>query len=487
MTAQPRPPEPAPGRDRAAPWTLVGLAGTVVLVVALFGTPAAVTALAVVIQLVFLAFFLRHLAFAIAAFRNAPGDLAAPVVDTGYRPSVTVLVACKDEATVVERLVESLVALDYPSDRLECLVVDDGSTDGTGELLDAVTAGTEVRCVHRPPASGGGKAGALNAGLALASGEVTIVFDADHRPRPDVVARLVRHFADPAVAAVQGRCEIGNPDDAPITQLVAIDYLAGYLVNEYGRQAMFGLPAYGGANCAVRTSALVELGGWNTASVTEDTDLTLRVLLSGRRVRYDVTAVDVEEGVTTLGRYWRQRYRWARGHQQAWRDFRRPVWRSRRLSPAEKAETTMFLLAFHLPVISAVGLVLALSWLSGLATPPVPIDLFILWMLLFLGPLLELGGGLLLARADRRWAMALFYFLPLFLVSVVLCTKAWVDGLLGRRYTWAKTPRAAELDEVALEAATESEARPGRPRALTGPARPGRSPAGAPRRALRGK
>ena len=78
----------------------------------------------------------------------------------------------------------------------------------------------------------------------------------------------------------------------------------------------------------MRASTLRRLGGWNTDSVTEDTDLTLRVVLLGERVRYDITAVDTEEGATTLGRFIRQRYRWARGHQQVWRDYRSLVLRS---------------------------------------------------------------------------------------------------------------------------------------------------------------
>ena len=67
-----------------------------------------------------------------------------------------------------------------------------------------------------------------------------------------------------------------------------------------------------------------------------------------------------------------------------------------------------------------------------------------MWTLLFLGPLLELGAGLLVARADRRDALALAFFLPLFLVSIALCTKAWIDGVARRRYHWVKTARAGD-------------------------------------------
>lgn len=270
------------------------------------------------------------------------------------------------------------------------------------------------------------------------------MFDADHRPNPDVLWRLVRHFQDPAVGAVQGRCVIRNGDESPVARLVAIDYLAGYLVSELGRQSVFHLPAYGGANCAVRTSDLWALGGWNSESVTEDTDLTLRLVLSGRRLRYDVTAIDQEEAVITLSRYWRQRYRWARGHQKVWRDYRRAVWSSSRLSLREKVESTMFLLTFHIPVLSGMGLALVMLWLVGLVETNPLLDTSLLWTLLFLGPLLELGCALVIARAHRREAAALVWFLPLFFVSIAVCTKAWIDGLTGRPYTWVKTKRSGD-------------------------------------------
>ena len=298
--------------------------------------------------------------------------------------------------------------------------------------------------LHRVAGGPTGKSAALNDALAVATGEILVVFDADHQPRPDTVQRLAAHFAEPTVAAVQGRCEIRNASDSPLAHLIAIDYRAGYLVNEYGRQALFHLPAYGGANCAVRASSLRAAGGWNPASVTEDTDLTLRLLLRGERVRFDVNAVDREEGVVTLTRFWRQRYRWARGHQQAWRDYRGRVWSTPHLSVLEKIETTMFLFVFHLPVAAALGLALVVAWSTGLARANDPLNLVVFWTLLFLGPMLELGGGLLVAGARRRDALAVVYFLPLFLVSMALCTKAWVDTVLGKEYGWVKTARAGD-------------------------------------------
>ncbi len=434
---------PAP-RGTAAPWLVPGVGGLVAAAVLVGAGPLLVDGLATVTGLVFLAYAARHTAFAVAAVRGAPADLAQPCLPSGPAPSVTVVVACRDEIAVVDDLVAACDRLEHPADRLRVVIVDDDSTDGTGARLDRLAATRpHLTVVHRR-GGGGGKAGALNAALPSVTGEVVVVFDADHRPAPDTVTRLVRHLADPGVAVAQGRCTIDNADASVIARVVAVDYLAGYLVNEYGRQALAGLPACGGSNYAIRADDLRRVGGWNPASVTEDTDLTLRLLLAGRRIRYDVTARDGEEAVTTLARFWGQRYRWARGHQDVCRTHRRAVLRAPHLSVGERLEALAFCFAYHVPVLSVLGFALLALWATGIATPMPVLSVPVLWTLLFLGPLVELGAGLAVAGSARRAVVTVLAFLPLFVVSALVSTKAWIDGVLGRPYTWVKTARTAD-------------------------------------------
>ena len=95
-----------------------------------------------------------------------------------------------------------------------------------------------------------------------------------------------------------------------------------------------------------------------------------------------------------------------------------------------------------MPRLPGLFLLVALAALPSHATDP--LNTFVLWTLLFLGPMLELSGGMLVSRADRRNAPMLILFIPVFFVSIALCTKAWIDGVLGRRYAWVKTQRSQD-------------------------------------------
>ncbi|WP_233495931.1 glycosyltransferase family 2 protein [Geodermatophilus sp. TF02-6] len=447
-----RPADPHAARPEQRRLVLLSYVCGFAVVAALYGLDRTLGVVAGLLNVVFGVYFCRHLAFAVAAARWAEKDLLAADVGLGtYTPSVAVLVGCKNEELVVDGMVTALLSLDYPADRLTLVVVDDGSDDGTGARLDGWAArDPRLRVLHRPPGSGGGKSGALNDALDLLDAEIAVVFDADHEPEPTALRRLVRHFRDPVVGAVMGRCVIRNGRDSSMAGTVFVDFLSGYLVNEYGRQALFELPAYGGANCAVRMSTLRALGGWNPHTVTEDTDLTLRVLLAGQRVRYDLSAVDFEEAVVSAPRFWTQRYRWARGHQKCFRDHWRPLMRSPHLSPVEKVETTLFLLVYHVPLLSGIGLLLTGLRAVGIGDLPV-VGLLPLSMLLFVGPLAELSVGLLIGRVERRAAWRLLGFLPAFALSIWITTRAYVDGMLGRPYTWVKTSRSGATSTVRVD------------------------------------
>ncbi|HET9518826.1 MAG TPA: glycosyltransferase, partial [Actinoplanes sp.] len=220
---------PVRGRRRAGPTShrrallayLVLFAGAV----AVAGLDRTLGWLVPALAVLVLPFVLRSLAFAISAARWAERDLDSPVVGTeSFTPSVAVLVVCRDDEAVVDSMVTGLLALDYPAAALTVVLVDDASTDGTGARLDAwAHADDRIRVLHRAADSGGGRAGALNDGLTMVDADVAVVIDVDHRPRPRMLRRLVRHFRNPRVGAVLGRCV--PPPDAERTDIESPGHL----------------------------------------------------------------------------------------------------------------------------------------------------------------------------------------------------------------------------------------------------------------------
>ncbi|HXV58818.1 MAG TPA: glycosyltransferase [Gaiellaceae bacterium] len=133
-----------------------------------------------------------------------------PVRKGSATPLVTVVVAAHDEEDVIERRLENLLALDYPADRLEVVVVSDGSRDATDELVEAVAArDPRVRLLRRER---GGKTAAQDAAVAAGRGEIVAFSDANSTWAPDALRMLVRSFADPDVGYVCGRLELERPD-----------------------------------------------------------------------------------------------------------------------------------------------------------------------------------------------------------------------------------------------------------------------------------
>lgn len=439
-----------------------GLLG--IAAIAVFAGPTwALGVVFAIVSLIFLVALVRSLTISYTATRlmMTGRDRQPPLA----RRTVSVLVACHNEDRVIDDLLGHLSALDYPSHLTQMIVVDDGSTDATLSRLRQWQAGwPELTVLARGAEASGGKSGALNDALKHATGDIVVVFDADHRPDRNCLRYLAAAFDDGDVAAAQGRCVVYNSDASLISELVALDYLGGFVINERGRTAYAGAPSYGGSNCAVRRDVLRAMGGWNVMSVTEDTDITMRIYLAGARIAYEPRAVDYEQAVSGLWAYVKQRHRWALGHQQVFRDYLADLLRSRAVSGVQKTELLFYLAIYHLPVICTVGLLLmGVAGALGVANPASATVLVGLWPLLVWGPLIPVGIALVAARAPlRRFLMA-----PLLLLLVVLgagiVTTAWARGLFGRRYSWAKTVRAEQLEAEIAESEGERMILPDRP------------------------
>ena len=236
-------------------------------------------------------------------------------------PQVSLLVAAKNEEVVIANLVEMLCNLDYPQDKYEVWVIDDHSTDQTGNILDQLAPlHSQLQVLHRRAGAGGGKSGALNQVLSATKGEIIAVFDADAKVSPDLLKQIVPMFDQKQVGAVQTRKAIINSATNFWTKGQSAEMaLDSYLQRQ--RIAIGGIGELRGNGQFVRRAALDSCGGWNEQTITDDLDLTLRLHLDGWEIDFLQFPPVEEEGVETALSLWHQRNRWAEGGYQRYLDY----------------------------------------------------------------------------------------------------------------------------------------------------------------------
>ncbi len=228
----------------------------------------------------------------------------------GFRPPVSVIIPAYNEAVGIADTVRSMVANDYLD--LEVIVVDDGSTDGTADIVEQLGL-PEVVVVRQ---ANQGKPAALNHGIAVASADVLVLVDGDTVFEPDTVRHAVQPLCDPAIGAVAGNTKVGNRQGL-LGRWQHIEYVQGFNLDRRMYDMLQCMPTVPGAIGAFRREALESVGGVSEDTLAEDTDLTMALCRAGWRVVYAEQARAWTEAPATLSALWRQRYRWSYGTMQA--------------------------------------------------------------------------------------------------------------------------------------------------------------------------
>ena len=283
--------------------------------------------------------------------------------DSAFTPPVSIVVPAYNEAVGIERCVRSLAGSHYPSP-FEVIVVDDGSTDATGEVLQ----GLELEGVRVIRQANAGKPTALNVGLMAAAHDIVVTVDGDTVFEPDSLLRLVAPFVEPDVGAVSGNTKVGNRIGL-LGRWQHIEYVMAYNLDRRMYEMLDCMPTVPGAIGAFRRTALVDVGGVSGATLAEDTDVTMAIGRGGWRVVYAEDARAWTEAPSTLRGLWRQRRRWSYGTLQSLWKHRAAFWRRGEGGIGRRALPYMLLFQVLLP----------------LAAPL--IDLFAIYSILFLDPL----------------------------------------------------------------------------------------------------
>ncbi|WBQ06026.1 bifunctional polysaccharide deacetylase/glycosyltransferase family 2 protein [Kribbella sp. CA-293567] len=376
---------------------------------------------------------LRAAATVLAARRHSRTRAAAwpePVTEP-----VTVVVPAFNESAGIEAAVRSLVASDHP---LEVIVVDDGSTDGTADLVEALRL-PGVRVIRQLNA---GKPAALTRGIEEAAYELVVMVDGDTVFEPDAVRLLVQPFADPGIGAVSGNAKVGNRNGV-LGRWQHIEYVVGFNLDRRLFDLGRCMPTVPGAIGAFRRTALLRAGGVSDDTLAEDTDLTMTLCRDGWRIVYEERAKAWTEAPSSLGSLWRQRYRWCYGTLQA-------MWKHRG-ALTQRGEAGRF-------GRRCLSFLLAFQVLLPLLAPVV--DVFALYGLIFLDPLhvatlwlafvsVQALTSLYAFRLDGEsigplWSLPLQQFVYRQLMYLVVIQSV-VTALAGSRLRWQRMERYGSL------------------------------------------
>jgi cellulose synthase/poly-beta-1,6-N-acetylglucosamine synthase-like glycosyltransferase len=370
-------------------------------------------------------------------------------------PLVTIQLPIYNEQYVVNRLMDSIIKIDYPKDKLEIQVLDD-SNDITTTLLqlkidEYQNQGFDISMINRPNRKGY-KAGALQYGLALAKGEFIAIFDADFIPDKDFLYKTIPLFSNPKVGVVQSRWEHINENYSLLTKLQAFGLDAHFFIEQPGRSAAHHFINFNGTAGVWRKKTIIDAGDWSPDTLTEDLDLSYRAQLKGWKFEYLRELESPAELPVTLPAIKSQQYRWMKGGAECFVKNAKKIQASGSMSFGSKIHGY-----YHLLNSSIFISVIALAFYS------IPLvfntDIFSKYhrvvnlTTLFQVNWLILGTFYWLAFKRKNKSFWLFtkrFFLFLvFMMGLSLHnTFAVIEGLLGKKTPFIRTPKFNVVDDT---------------------------------------
>lgn len=356
-------------------------------------------------------------------------------------PLVSIVVPAYNEGRVIIACVESILACSYPNK--EIILVNDGSTDDTLEHMQRFSDRENVIIIDKP---NGGKASALNAGLARARGEFIFCVDADGIFSEDTIPAMLRAFDSPYVGAVCGSDAPINLD-RPQTHLSAIQAHVGTGFVRRALSLIGCLPIVSGNIGAFRRSALAKTGGFRHGLLGEDLELTWRMHRAGYDVRFAPDALVLAEVPSTVRGLWKQRVRWARGFlQTSW--LHRDMIGNPRYGPIGPFLALNFFTMVGVPILQLSALALLIVLIIFGASP---IDLTPLGFLGWLGLLQTFFIAIVALALDRAWShvrylYAIIFWVPYSIMLSLVMVRAIYLELRRAEQRWNK------LDRVGISA-----------------------------------
>jgi len=353
-------------------------------------------------------------------------------------PTFSIIVPVKDEEKVVGRLLEAFLNVDYPPEKREIVIVEDGSVDKTVRICTEYVRRypNQVRLVRQSMSDG--KPSALNYALKHVRGEIVAVFDADNVPEPDVLMKAVEYFEDRSIAAVQGRpCPI-NADENMLSKFVSYEEAVRYETYVRGKDVLNLFVPLTGSCYFVRKSVLLDVGGWDNQCLSEDMEIALRLTKRGYRIKYASEVRSWQENPVSLVQLIRQRTRWFRGDMEMALKYGKLMTKPNR----RNVDAEMTLIGPFLFILCLVSYFFGpLAFLSSFQSEIVLVIVTQVTLAITLVPLFILG--LALMYVAKPWRVANLLWLPFIYaywsLQTLLASFAFLQIVFRQPKKWTKT------------------------------------------------
>jgi cellulose synthase/poly-beta-1,6-N-acetylglucosamine synthase-like glycosyltransferase len=365
-------------------------------------------------------------------------------------PTISIVVPVKNEEKVIQRLLDALIGLNYPREKKEIIIVEDGSTDNTVNVCMKFAEETNANLkVLRKPSSNG-KPSALNYGISNAQGEIIGVFDADNVPSKDSLLNVCRYFDDSTVAAVQGRTSSINPQENMLTNFISHEETIWCETYLRGKDVLNLFVHLKGSCQFFRRDVLEELEGFDETSLSEDMEISARLTEKGYRIRYAADVQSWQESPPSLGQLFRQRTRWFRGTMEVAFKYGRLM--------AKPGKTRLDAEATLLgPFILIASLITYVAAFSAVFVP-VPLSLWLQFLMqstavvttlsIFLSSLALIYASKPRKATSLLWLPFIYFYWSL---QAFIAFYAMFLILLRRPRRWMKTEKKGSIANSALD------------------------------------
>ena len=369
-------------------------------------------------------------------------------------PFVTVQLPMYNEMYVAERIIDYVVAQEYPKSRFEIHVLDD-STDETVDIVAKKVAfykeqGFNIEHIHRVNRQGY-KAGALQEAMPRAKGDFIAIFDADFTPRLDFLRTTMAYFEDPKIAIVQTRWEHINAEYSMLTRLQALQLNVHFTVEQAGRSYGNLLLQFNGTAGVWRKNVINEAGGWQSDTLTEDLDLSFRAQIMGYKIQYLEKLGSPAELPVEMNGLKGQQFRWNKGGAQNARKLLKLVWNTDKLNAIQKMHAISQLLAYgvflwvFIAALSSIPLSFAFREL-GISTHFLSFSVLGLFAVAAISYTANITAAINRDAPHTFWEKVRFFglfisFMPISMGLSLYNAVAVIEGLMGKASSFVRTPK----------------------------------------------